>query len=394
MSVRALTPADSDWRLGDKAVDWSRDFDERDRKAKYVTKQWMTRSQNLSEVVPKFERAAEFPLRNSYSSGEPVLYDEELTKGVYIEEPKVATRILQSTTTTQTVDVNYEMQPPLKRNSTILRITQTPSPAGDRTSFVLNLDQSSGPGVWDMLDSSSSLEILDEYDDFSDDEFERPRALPTTLPPIPSLPPPNVTTKAYNPRSPRTLEELEARGVRQVSNESLKSNDPLDPKSFDRHPSDQFQQGTRVAYILTDRKSSTGTVRSAGRTAQHKKTQSQAQLLPLHLNQTPRLTADRPIDSSKFETNPSSFDVVKVHWCLLVCFVAFPPLWLLLACGALDSVLHVPQADSDEKHRTQLTPVEAREVRRVRTIKRIAACLALGFSLLCLAGFAVGLALA
>lgn len=303
------------------------------------------------------------------------------------------TRIYQSITTTQTVGTKSELvdirsERPSDVPPREIKPIHTHRNAARRSSafaFDTGREMAEVSHGIRVVSSSPSLDIINGYISGEDDDLEEdsPRSLPNNLPPVPDLPPLLATLQNFNPRKPQTLEELQERSQRSSSDSSQRSNDPLNPASLQpplaRHIADPLmQQARRIGS------------RSSGspKMAFHQKSISQSHLLPLHYHFSPYLTVDKPCSESRIASRSYSTDLVIMHWVLFGCFTAFPPLWLLLAGGAFDSILHVPSF----LRTGTMTDAEMRDLRRIRTIKILAGVLGALFTILCLAGFVVGLA--
>lgn len=356
-------------------------------KVSFPVRQWAHQpggvSAKVKTWVPSTATTATFPHQSALFGGQT----SQAPPGHSGSKPQ--TTIIKTTTTTQTVGGSRYFAPPIHRDRWS-SVPQTPVPVsksdeslGADSGRSLHLERDSGSEVWDTLGTDPSLEIISDYEQEELDYVEAPRPMPTTLPPIPSLPPPDAHARMFNPRKPRDLDELDARGRRNVSNSSAESNDPLDPQSY---------TGAGAAPVFlrpAERKISSGVSSNKVRSS-HQKTQSQAHLLPLHLNQSPHLTLDKPVVDARYSTTPLSLDKVKAHWLLLCFCIAFPPMWLVLASGAFDQILHVP---TTPEHNTGaiLTTAEREELKQISMVKTLAAILGFIFMTLCLAGLITGL---
>lgn len=358
-------------------------------------KQWHLRSKTTTKEsvwVAPAERAVPFPQRNSFASGDlkPIDHGREISP----ERKQMQTRIFQTTTTTQTIDTDSGLPADSLKNPLVFPEPPAqaenvfPDQSGADSSRTLDLGRNFGRTSWGHVFASSSpnLDIINGYVTEDDDEEEEiPRLFPNNLPPVPDLPPPLSNSGTFNPRKPQTLEELQERGMRNASDGSARSDDPLDPDDLLQPAPAQF---TAVPVLkMTDRKTSSAS--RSPKMASHQKSVSQSRLLPLHLNQSPYLTIDKPVSDSRIAYRSFSPDVVMMHWVLFACCTTFPPLWLALAGGAFDSILHVPLAP----HKSLLTTAEERDLRRIKMIKILAAILGMAFTCVSLAGFIVGLAL-
>ncbi|CCG82528.1 protein of unknown function [Taphrina deformans PYCC 5710] len=370
--------------------------------SKVKAKQWRLRTVSGDQEnawVPNFEHAGLFPYRNSLISGEPLAPAKRESynyrsqhSGSMLRPDTKHDRIIATTTTTQTLGKSSsykEIERPLVPDSTPIFHTvvsaahsaspQSFSPQSNEFAFDIDLQRNPGPQVWNHLSSSISLDIIEDY---QDDGPEEPRRPPSTLPPIPDLPPPRTTADMYNPRKPQNLQELEARRmIRQVSNESAGSEDPLDP--------DQHVTFSPPMLRSSQRTHTTGPAFKTK--ASHQRNPSQSRLLPFHLNQSPFLTTDKPT-APESEEPRTSFDTVKIYWSLLVCFLFFPPLLLVLACGALDEALQVPTLPAHGKV-DSFASDDRQTYHSVRRIKRLALVMGGVLWAACLVGFVLGLVL-
>lgn len=361
------------------------------------SKQWHLRSKVTTKEniwVSPVERAIPFPQRNAFNTGQP-RQSVPVACQTPPERKQVQTRIYKTTTTTQTIGRNFELRDVPKGTGTIQispptvsSVKSTPMTSNADSSFTLDLGRNLGHESWGdaFVSASPSLDIISVYESQSQSEDEDElRPLPINLPPVPDLPPPLQNSATFNPRKPQTLEELEERGKRNASDSSVRSNEPLYPASYLQPP---LARPTAAPTLKqTDRKISNGS--GSPRTITHQKTMSQSRLLPLHLNQSPYLTVDKPVSDNRLAGRSFLAGVVTMHWVLFACCVAFPPLWIALAGGAFDDVLHVP---STSQH-TLMTATELSNLKRIKTVKVLAAICGVVFCIACLVGFVTGLAI-
>lgn len=362
----------------------------------YKTAQWYLGTSSPDQEnawMPKVENVGtspkKFPLLHEGLGGRGIYTGKRISANRSTSIASNPDRIITTTKTTQTIGKNYtltDVQPPLlreiPRSVSIVVGRCYPDDSSEHSAFSLDLRSSSGSGVWDMLGSNPSLDIIEDYQD--DDLYDLPRRPPSSLPQIPCLPPPSGDSYNFNPRKPRNLEELESRGLqRQTSADSTSSNDPLAP--------DAHATAATLALFPTPRTLSATSAHYKPKKSLHQKNMSQSRLLPLHLNQAPYLTHDKPVAGPQ---NVSILpDKVKLHWALLIGFALFPPMWLVLASGAFDRVLHVP-AHLPVVKVDSLAGAQRREYIRIRRVKQIALVLGATFWTLCLVGFLLGLTLA
>ena len=128
---------------------------------------------------------------------------------------------------------------------------------------------------------------------------------------------------------------------------------------------------------------------SATRKVSHQKSISRAHLLPLHLNQVPYLTKDKPYPEARYASTVIPADIVSTHWIVFVLSILFPPMWLVLASGTFDTLLHVPSIETFHG----LSQKEQAAYLKIRRIKQVSIALGCTFWTICLAGFIVGLVL-
>lgn len=357
-----------------------------------LTKQWKLRSDQSTQEniwVPSVEHTGSFPYRNSWTDGQPIPRSAPGSTNVKpstIIIPQRQDSIAALPNRASDVGSNYQLgqgyKPSQYRYSYSAQTDDSLNSLDsiDSSNFSMELRRSGAQQSWDVF-NSPNLNIIDSY---ADEEPPRPlpSVLPPILPPVPDLAPPS--SRAYNARSPRNLDELEARNSILTTNTS-------------HHDSVRNQGGIRlpsnpnvlppILKASNERKVSSG-IRTSG----HQKTHSQARLLPLHANAPPTLTRDKPTGWQSH--NPISDDLVTIYWIIFAGGFLFPPFWLMLGFGMFDALLNMPEKPGPKEYEmVSLTKEEKKEIARIRRIKLFAILLGVFFWLLCLAGILVGLLL-